>query len=92
MKKESATCSVKIVDDFPVAKIYIDGTEIKGVRKYKIKRAVGTIPIVRLELIPLELDMDLSETTVRGLSGIRFKIFKLFFRLKEKLSHKDESI
>lgn len=44
MKK--GTCQIKIVDDFPIARIYIDGVEVRGVRKFEVKRSVGKIAIV----------------------------------------------
>lgn len=93
MKK--GTCQIKIVDDFPIARIYIDGVEVRGIRKFEVKRSVGKIAIVKLEFIPTLLDMDLTEIGVRGFTYYRYKIFNFFndkfYAIKEKFSSKDEN-
>lgn len=56
---------VKITDDFPKAKIYVDGKEIDGVVKYKVKRKVGKLPKVVLTITPFRFYMDLSDVMMK---------------------------
>lgn len=57
---------MKIVDNVSTAKIYIDGHEITGVVKYKIKRKLNDLPRVTLILKPCYIDMDLSDSIIKS--------------------------
>lgn len=88
---------MKIIDNVPIAKIYIDGQEINGVVKYKIKRRLNDFPRVVLTLKPCFIDIDMSDSIIKSRTALiapqlRCQIEHLIglFRTKKMLSRKTQ--
>lgn len=88
---------MKIIDNVSIAKIYINGKEIDGVVKYKIKRSLNDFPRVELTLKPCFIDIDLSDSIIRSRLSLiapqlRCQIEHLIglFRTKKMLSRKTQ--
>ncbi|MCM1364896.1 MAG: hypothetical protein NC122_07435 [Faecalibacterium sp.] len=86
-----------IIDKSPRAHIFIDGQEVKGVVKYKIKRKINDLPKVVITFKPCDIDMDLSDPIIKSRIAliapqIRCQIEYLIslFKTKKMLSRKSK--
>lgn len=49
----------KIISSGPYTKVFVDGNEISGVRKFSVEQEVGQeLPIIKLELCAMEVEFD----------------------------------
>ena len=56
---------IKIIDNPPVGRVFVDGIEINGVTKYEVKRCAGEAPVqVIITVGAHELDMDLRDAVI----------------------------
>lgn len=49
---------IKIKTDGAFSEIFIDGKKIEGVRCYELTHGAGGVPILRIDLNALKLDVD----------------------------------
>jgi hypothetical protein len=76
-EKEKNVPHIQIIQDGIATKVYVDGTELDGVRKVSFEHEGGKEPVLKIDLMAADITVD--TTKIPALP----EIFKPFYVRKE---------
>ena len=58
IKKEKPHILIKVDEDSSITRLFIDGKEIDGVRRLRFDQTAGKLPILNIDLIAFDMEID----------------------------------